>query len=86
MVMLHSDYVYNFLFLNYDLCYKVLQGLGLVMLATFIFLHYEIDEGLSQNVEFVHEYEYVVLSLCSFLYEYVVSPLCSLMWLVALRH
>ena len=50
MVMLYYGYVYKLCLLDYDIHYMVLQGLGLVMFATFLdvfFLHYEIDEGLS---------------------------------------
>ena len=46
IVMFHYGYVYKLIFLDYDIHYKVLQGLGLVMFAMF-FLHYEIDEELS---------------------------------------
>ena len=47
MCMLHHGYVYKFLFFDYDIHYKFLQGLGLVMFAMCFFLHSEIDEKLS---------------------------------------
>ena len=45
--MFHYGYVYKLIFLDYDIHYKVLQGLGLVMFAMFFLLHSEIDEKLS---------------------------------------
>ena len=66
MVMLHYGYVYKLRFSDYDIHYRVLQSLDLVMFATSLFWHSKIDQGLSWNVQFVHEY--VVLWLCSFMY------------------